>query len=143
MAIFTAYCSSFSLINGSDLGDELWHHVCTTWRSVNGRWSVHVDGSKIGEDFGLAQGAHIQSGILYIGQYQDTVHKFNAAKTFVGYLSHFNMWNSEMSDDRINRMSLGCGAEVGNLIPWPEVKAWKTKPVVLEEPSSCTAKGWF
>ncbi|KAL9958731.1 hypothetical protein ACROYT_G035785 [Oculina patagonica] len=128
-----------SLVNGKDLSDLLWHHVCTTWRSTDGRWSVHVDGSRRGEDFNLAKGAHIKPGTLYIGQFQNSLHNFQPGRSFSGYLSHFNMWNIEMSDEKIQRMSLGCGAEVGNLIPWPEVKWWVNR-VAVEEPSSCTAR---
>lgn len=129
-------------MDGEDLsGGELWHHVCTTWRSTDGRWSVHVDGSKLRDELNLSTGAKILPGTLYIGQFQLSVGKFDRKRSFSGYLSHFNMWNTEMSDKMIKQMSMGCGAEVGNLIPWPEVKAWKSKFVTIEEPSSCKVRG--
>ena len=102
-----------------------------------------MDGSRWEEDFNLAQGAHIKPGTLYIGQFQTSLNNFDTGRSYAGYLSHFNMWNIEISDDKIKRMSLGCGAEVGNLIPWPEVKWWATNQVKIERPSSCTSRGWW
>ena len=129
---------------GNLKGDSLWHHACITWRSSDGRYSIHVDGSKLLEGLDLARGVHIAPGRLVIGQTWEAG-KIDRSKPFVGSLSHFNMWNSELSDEQINRMSLGCGAEIGNLIPWPEMKAWKPQwtLVNLVERSSCLAKGWL
>ena len=98
-----------------------------------------MDGSKVAERYGLAAGEKIIPGTMYIGQFQTSDGTFNN-RAFFGYLSHFNMWNMELSENKIKKMSLGCGAEIGNLIQWPDLKAW-TKKVSMEEPASCKTRG--
>ena len=38
------------------------------------------------------------------------------------------MWDRFLSDDAAQRMAAsGCGAQIGNLVPWPLVRFWKSK----------------
>ena len=122
-------------------GDSLWHHVCVTWRSSDGRWGIHVDGNRVEKGFNLSSGVHVAPGKLVIGQQWSTAYSYDTSFSFEGNLSHFNMWNMEIAEGKISRMSLSCGAEVGNLLPWPEMKTWRSSSVSVKKPSSCKVKG--
>ena len=39
----------------------------------------------------------------------------------IGKLSSLNIWNSELTQPEIRRLSIGCGYEVGNLLRWHEL----------------------
>ena len=52
------------------LNDGFWHHVCVTWSSPNGAWSMHVNGTLRARGEGLAKGTAIeQSGYFILGEY--------------------------------------------------------------------------
>ena len=59
--------------------------------------------------------------------YGSVVARFNTTQEqkdrslIIGKLSSLNIWNSVLTHPEIRRLSIGCGYEVGNLLPWREL----------------------
>ena len=52
------------------LNDGRWHHLCVTWQSAGGEWSLYINGTKIIEGARLAVDTFIEGGgYLVIGAY--------------------------------------------------------------------------
>ena len=55
------------------LNDGRWHHLCVTWQSAGGEWSLYINGTKVIEGAGLGIGTYIEGGgYLVIGRYVAT-----------------------------------------------------------------------
>jgi hypothetical protein len=76
---------------------------------------------------------------LVIGQsYIDNASKsFDPEKAFTGVITRFNVWNYELDDDEVNKISLVCGEEEGVIIAWPEVKLWTFDGLEVIERDDC------
>ncbi|XP_051510143.1 adhesion G-protein coupled receptor D2 isoform X2 [Myxocyprinus asiaticus] len=76
--------------------DKDWHHICTTWRAIDGFWAIYVDGKEgdsAKEKIRTASPKDIDGeGIFIVGQDQDT---FGGTFTepFVGNLTDLNVWD--------------------------------------------------
>lgn len=45
--------------------DGMWHHVCVTWQSDSGLWSIYLDGVLIDHGLSLSANSSIQGWLLY------------------------------------------------------------------------------
>ena len=99
------------------------HHVCITWTNSGGQLKVYTDGSLTKLKTGFKTGAVIRGGgVLIIGQDQDIVGGgFVAAQSFVGLLSHMNMWNFVLRTFALVNMAAGFGTENGNTVAWRDI----------------------
>ena len=52
----------------------------------------------------------------------NTSRSFDPERSFNGVITRFNIWDNEHEPDIIEKRSLACGEEEGNIIAWPEVK---------------------
>ena len=55
------------------------------------------------------------------------------------------MWDRFLSDDAAQRMAAsGCGAQIGNLVPWPLVRFWRSKLFSVKlDGCGCQIRGLF
>ncbi|XP_022806926.1 uncharacterized protein LOC111343986 [Stylophora pistillata] len=100
-----------------------WHHACVTWTNNGGDLKVHIDGSLIRVETGYRNGDVIHGGgILILGQDQDRLGgSFVASQSFVGFLSHLNVWNFVVHSLALVDMATGFGTENGNTVIWKDV----------------------
>lgn len=101
--------------------DGAWHHIAVTWRGSDGRARLYKDGLLEFEST-LAAGTTIRpSGILVLGQDQDSYGGgFNADDAFQGLLDEVRVWNLERDVEAIrstisNRLT---GTETGLVSYW-------------------------
>lgn len=129
------------IIIGVSLNDGLWHHVCTTWSSVQGEWHLYINGTETKYGRGLATGFKLPSGgDFLIGQ--DTHVLFGAAnmiESFVGEISQFNVYNHVLAEMEIK--SLGnlskCNTAFGNVLAWSQVPLRTHGDVQIRNNSHC------
>ena len=88
-------------------------------------------------------GVTLQGGVLAIGQLQLSPEWFDFNSGFVGLLSRFNVWDKCIQDAAaIEKMAHACSAEIGNVVPWPEVYLRLKGDYVIRQPSSlCSFPG--
>ena len=62
------------------LNDGRWHHLCVTWQSAGGEWSLYINGSKVIEGAGLGIDTFVEGGgYLVIGEYV-VIHRVYTAR---------------------------------------------------------------
>ena len=137
---FEILFSEFNVIEWP-IANDYWHHVCITWTSASGDWDFYVDGLK--RKAGNTQsGVTLQGGVFVIGQLQLSPERFDFNSGFVGLLSRFNIWDKCIQDAAtIERMAHACSAEIGNVVPWPEVYLRRKGDVVKQPSSLCSFPG--
>uniref|UniRef100_A0A670XS82 Neuronal pentraxin receptor n=1 Tax=Pseudonaja textilis TaxID=8673 RepID=A0A670XS82_PSETE len=104
------------------LKDGTWHHVCITWITRDGIWSVYLDGVERGASDNLASWHSIKPhGVMILGQEQDTLGgRFDATQAFVGEISQFNMWDRVLMPAEIVGLANCTSRLQGNVAQWDE-----------------------
>uniref|UniRef100_A0A8C5WX29 Neuronal pentraxin receptor n=1 Tax=Laticauda laticaudata TaxID=8630 RepID=A0A8C5WX29_LATLA len=104
------------------LKDGTWHHVCITWITRDGIWSVYLDGVERGASDNLASWHSIKPhGVMILGQEQDTLGgRFDATQAFVGEISQFNMWDHVLMPAEIVGLANCTSRLQGNVAQWDE-----------------------
>jgi hypothetical protein len=102
--------------------DGSWTFLCGTWGSIDGSWSISVNGQEMDHGNQLSQGATIDGGgVLVIGQEQDEPGGlFSAAESFRGQLTRLNFWPRILSSTEILRVMNSCTESAGELISWSD-----------------------
>ncbi|XP_032235728.2 uncharacterized protein LOC5510676 [Nematostella vectensis] len=124
------------------LADGQWHQVCVKWNSTDGNWAFYVDGAKRGHGSKLKAG-HVfhGQGKLVLGQRQDAYGgSFAEGKSYVGAMSHFNMWNESTSDHLIKERSRACAVEMADLVHWRKFYDSSHGDVRMQLPSNCQSR---
>ncbi|XP_012938062.1 sushi, von Willebrand factor type A, EGF and pentraxin domain-containing protein 1 [Aplysia californica] len=109
---------------GQPLNDGQWHHVVLTWSSYRGDWKAYVDGLLRDQGYNLSTSKPIPGkGTLIVGQEQDELGGgFSPSETFVGSLTHLNVWDDALSLADIEKLRFSCDSFYGNVISWPQVQ---------------------
>lgn len=68
------YINNNNVITDIVLNDGYWHHLCVTWRSLNGSYAFFVDGKLAQNGTNFCRGQTIDGKVLY------------------NYIDHFNFW---------------------------------------------------
>ncbi|XP_070612200.1 neuronal pentraxin receptor [Erythrolamprus reginae] len=104
------------------LKDGAWHHICVTWITRDGIWSVYQDGVERGASDNLASWHSIKPhGVMILGQEQDTLGgRFDATQAFVGEISQFNMWDRVLMPAEIVGLANCTSHLQGNVAQWDE-----------------------
>ncbi|XP_061166124.1 sushi, von Willebrand factor type A, EGF and pentraxin domain-containing protein 1-like [Saccostrea echinata] len=103
--------------------DGKWHHLVFTWSSSHGAWKIYIDGVVWDSGFSFAAGHTIKGGGKFvIGQEQDKDGSYNSAESFIGQITHLNVWDRELTFDEINSMRTSCRKFIGNVIAWPDIQ---------------------
>ena len=121
------------------LNDGKWRHVCLTWNNVAGTWNLYLDGALRGSGRSLGTGLSIHgSGRLVLGQDRD-----NIAKSFIGNITQFNLWDHVFEQATIKNMSGYCyrNQSLGNVLFWSEFRMKFNGQVQIESRSSCNTTG--
>ena len=116
--------------------------MCITWTNNGGKIKALVDGVIKRADAGFEDGTVIKGGgVLIFGQEQDTLGGgFDQSQSFVGLMSHLNMWNFVLHPLCLVDMATGAGTEKGNVVAWEELVrsqmfgAVKVVPVTEDPP---------
>ncbi|XP_051950579.1 adhesion G-protein coupled receptor D2 isoform X2 [Xyrauchen texanus] len=88
--------------------DKDWHHICATWRAIDGFWAIYVDGKEgdsAKENLQQASPKPIDgNGIFILGQDQDT---FGGTFTepFVGNLTDLNIWDVDLMLNQVQALN--------------------------------------
>ena len=86
------------------------------------------------------QGAHDikTDGILTIGQDQDSLGGgFDASQSYIGELTDLNIWDRELNDTEIRKLSKSCHGGEGNVKKWSDFKVGIRGNVRVVSPSAC------
>ena len=102
-----------------NLNDGTWHHVCATWSSTDGSWSLYNDGGRYDGGTGFKRGSTITaSGSLVLGQEQDVVGGgYDHNQAFKGVIAFFNMWSKALSAAEIFDVYTDCSIG-GDVFRW-------------------------
>ena len=111
------------IISTPFLDVQHWHQVCITWTNSGGVIKGFIDGLFKRELSGWRDSYIIKGGgALVFGQEQDAIGgAFEARQSFVGLMSHVNMWNYVLPPFSLVDMAMGFGTEKGNLVAWSEI----------------------
>lgn len=109
---------------GARLNDGAWHHFVFTWSSVGGKWKAYSDGIVMDQNTDLSKDKDIPGqGIFIVGQEQDTLGGgFSPAETFVGSLTHLNVWDRVLTLQEVEQLRFSCDYIAGNVMPWISVQ---------------------
>ena len=80
-----------------------------------------------------------------LGQLHSALDSFDASSSFTGLLSRFNVWDRNLTEaSDVERISQACCAEIGNVVPWPEVYLRLEGHFVKQTSSLCAypGEGW-
>lgn len=61
-------------------------------------------------------------GTFVIGQEQDSDGSYNSAESFVGQITHLNVWDRELTFTEIENMKVSCKKFEGNVIAWVDIQ---------------------
>ncbi|KAK6179269.1 hypothetical protein SNE40_011671 [Patella caerulea] len=120
---FAIYVNQEKRVTDLIANDDLWHHIVVTWSSNRGSWKIYQNGLIVDSGWDLSTGKPVQGGGMFvIGQEQDDVGgKFSSSESFVGSLTHLNVWDQELPLTTIDDMRVSCNKYSGNLLAWPDV----------------------
>ncbi|XP_070535677.1 uncharacterized protein [Ptychodera flava] len=100
----------------------LWHHVCVTWSTVEGRYQYFKDANLAYTNINLRKDQLIRGGgEMVIGQKQASLGGgFTRNRAYIGEMTSFNVWGEVIADEAIQAMADdGCLDGCGNLVWWP------------------------
>lgn len=103
--------------------DGVWHHICVSWESASGLWTLYKDGDVKREVENFQKGYSIKDrGTLVLGQEQDSVGGgFETVQSFQGMLSNVNIWDRAFTSTKVKEMSKSCLLDEdneGNVYKW-------------------------
>uniref|UniRef100_A0A8D2JC95 Pentraxin 4 n=1 Tax=Varanus komodoensis TaxID=61221 RepID=A0A8D2JC95_VARKO len=105
--------------------DGTWHHLCTIWSSIQGRYWFFVDRRLVSMGSRFRRGYEIPpGGSLILGQEQDVLGGgFEPSEAFVGFLAGFAMWDRALSPGEVSGLAVGSGLPRGPLLTLADVSA--------------------
>lgn len=130
-ALFTVGGETHLVVAPNAVEEGRWVHLCGTWSSEQGLASLWVDGQRLANTPGVAEGHELPAGgVAVLGQdytgeglakrfgFQET---FRADEAFTGKMSGVNAWDRVLRDEEIRAQArpsgASCGAR-GNLVAW-------------------------
>lgn len=114
-------------------------HICVSWENAAGSWKFYVNGSLLqsGDDF-LIDEVIPTNGVVILGQDQDDYGGgFEQDQSFLGQIYGVNMWNRDLTDDEIYRLSKNCSHGVGHFMSWSDFSSGLNGNVSLTSPITC------
>ncbi|CAH1159654.1 unnamed protein product [Phaedon cochleariae] len=134
------YVNNNYIITDVFLNDGGWHHLCITWKSLNGSYAVYVDGKLEKAGFGLSSETNIQGmGHMIIGQEQDNLGgKFSQSETFIGKMAYVDIWSKALDYRGIMTHFNDCNESFfGDLYAWPVMQDYIQGSVTVVASSFC------
>ncbi|XP_077500331.1 sushi, von Willebrand factor type A, EGF and pentraxin domain-containing protein 1-like isoform X2 [Amblyomma americanum] len=130
MLTFTDYSGFVLYVNGERVitdvtaNDGYWHHVCFSWSSAGGLWSVLKDGRLVESGVGLAAGVEIPAdGTLVLGQEQDRRGgSFSTSESFSGEMTQVNVWSTLLGVDQAASLLTRCEFYFGDAVAWTDFR---------------------
>ena len=121
----------------SSITDAQLHGVCVAWSISPAHYYIYFDGTK------EYYGTHTVSSLIQgkakflLGQNLNPDGSIDSASSFVGNITHLNIWTNMLNESTMAKYSLpNCGTERGDLVSWPQFKPWMTG-VEVNEPTEC------
>ncbi|XP_038067159.1 sushi, von Willebrand factor type A, EGF and pentraxin domain-containing protein 1-like [Patiria miniata] len=122
---FVLYVNDSRHVSDVTANDGVWHHVAVTWSSIDGEWVIYKDGDVVDWGEGLAEGAVIPGGgVFVLGQEQDSIGgDFASSEAFVGELTLLHVWARVLSSREIAGLLRDCHRPdlEGAVLAWPDV----------------------
>ncbi|XP_065290015.1 sushi, von Willebrand factor type A, EGF and pentraxin domain-containing protein 1-like [Dermacentor albipictus] len=121
---FVLYVNGHRTITDVTANDGYWHHVCFSWSSAEGLWSVVKDGRLAESGAGLAAGTEIPAnGTLVLGQEQDRRGgSFSISESYSGEMTQVNVWSAVLSVDEVAPLLTRCQFYFGDVVAWTDFK---------------------
>ncbi|XP_076273096.1 sushi, von Willebrand factor type A, EGF and pentraxin domain-containing protein 1-like isoform X1 [Rhynchophorus ferrugineus] len=107
------------------LNDGNWHHICASWKSLEGKYYIYVDGNLMTSGTDLAANTKIEGhGYLVVGQEQDVLGgKFSQAESFTGNMAYIDIWSKSLNESEVLDHLNDCSGKIyGDLYAWPEMQ---------------------
>ncbi|XP_023234733.1 sushi, von Willebrand factor type A, EGF and pentraxin domain-containing protein 1-like [Centruroides sculpturatus] len=119
---FVFYINMQEVVTDVTANDGKWHHICVTWSSPTGAWSIYKDGEQADKGIGLAVGTFIPTdGILVVGQEQDGKGSgFSSPESFIGSMSLLQIWDYVLTPEEISTFTTRCDNYKGNVRAWSD-----------------------
>ena len=120
-----------------------WHHLCVIWTKKNGKWLIYINGKQVKSKNSYRENESIEGGgTLTVAQFMKSDGTIDSSRSYVGDLSHLNIWSSVVEQDEIEVMSRGCVTAEGNHVRWSAFREnIKGSDVTVAEPAECTLPG--
>lgn len=111
--------------------DGAWHHICVTWRSSSGHWTIYVDGNKkdTGSSTDTSRDIH-GDGIFILGQDQDSFGG-NFTEPFFGAITDLNIWSMSLEMRHVSAFNACSPVTQEALFSW-NLDQLSRHPVVKE-----------
>ncbi|KAJ8319256.1 hypothetical protein KUTeg_004347 [Tegillarca granosa] len=119
------------------INDGHWHHVCYTWSSQSGHWSVYRDGIVITEREGYGQGQQMPGRQrILLGQAAANI---DGPRQFHGELSQLNVYNTALEPTLIKSMATNCSIDrhAGDRHQWTEFSSYIEHGIDVVIPTIC------
>lgn len=122
------------------VNDGVWHPICFTWSSPNGRYKIYKDGKTVAQGVGLSSGKSITGGGTWVlGQDQGVEGGgFNVTHMMQGEITGVNIWDKVLPEEETLEFSTRCQSEnmQGSVKSWRDfISGVKGDVKVLEKPS--------
>lgn len=82
-------------------------------------------------------------GTFVIGQEQDSDGSYNSAESFVGQITHLNIWDRELTFTEIENMKVSCKKFEGNVIAWVDIQTGLHGALRPEPSNFCEGNEWL
>lgn len=121
---FVLYVNGHRIITDVTANDGYWHHVCFSWSSAGGLWSVLKDGRLAENGSGLAAGTEIPAnGTLVLGQEQDRRGgSFSISESYSGEMTHVNLWSTVLGVEQVAPLLTRCEFYFGDVVAWTDFR---------------------
>ena len=117
-------CSNSIKYDVPFIADGIWHHICVTWTSVEGKVQWFLDGALKNAVSGYGTNIIVPGdGILRIGQRQTDLGESHSNDfPFEGMLTRINIWSTVLVESVIEALAKGPGAEIGDVVSWRDLR---------------------
>nr|XP_037289007.1 sushi, von Willebrand factor type A, EGF and pentraxin domain-containing protein 1-like [Rhipicephalus microplus] len=121
---FVLYVNGHRIVTDITANDGYWHHVCFSWSSSEGLWSILKDGRLAESGTGLAPGIEIPAnGTLVLGQEQDRQGgSFSISESYSGEITLVNMWSTVLSVEEVASLLTCCEFYFGDVVAWTDFR---------------------
>ncbi|XP_026284194.1 sushi, von Willebrand factor type A, EGF and pentraxin domain-containing protein 1 isoform X1 [Frankliniella occidentalis] len=120
---FVLYVNGNKIVTDVSTNDGLWHHVCVTWQSNLGLWSIYLDGFLSDSGAMLSPNSKVNGGGKFVvGQEQDSLgSSFSEAESLIGRIYRLDLWDEILSAAKIHQIAKECHQSLeGSLIKWTD-----------------------
>ncbi|KAH9499805.1 hypothetical protein Btru_077859 [Bulinus truncatus] len=114
-----------SVTTNATLTPHVWTHLCITWSSVSGRWSVSINGSEVSSGGAAEPHRAIPAQVAVVIGQQNPYFAEAALlwNVYTGEITQFNIFGQVLSHDDIRLLAnqSSCNQTFGDVVSWTDV----------------------